>query len=300
MTTPSPGIYNNIPFEEYCSWDAYNNSSLGPALLSARHYQHSKASVREETSALSFGRLAHEGRLEPASVLDRYIVMPDLTQGILVKGEPAQKPKGTTEYGRRVKHWMETNAAGKSVVEQDEFDRLKGLLSSLWGNETSRRWFTSMGAAEVSLVWEDRITGVLCKCRIDKVVHKQLIADLKTTRDVIRFDRSIETYGYDRQAAFYLDGWYELTGERAQFGIAAVESDAPFCVRAAPMKASTIATGRQKYRQALQTILEAELSGQWQGPESPEFWELPAWSAPSSITVYRGGVPLEVKDGSSE
>ena len=297
MKTPESGIHKGVSFEEYCQWDAVNNSSLGPALRSAKHYRHAKENPRAETKALSFGRLAHEGRLEPSLVLDRYAVMPDLTKGILVNKEPAKNPKATSEYKQRVAKWEEQND-GKQIVEQVDFERVKGVLDALWTNTRSRDWFASGGPAELSLVWADSVTGLLCKARLDKQFSAQLIVDLKTTRDAMHFEKSMIDYGYDRQAAFYLDGYRTLTGRPAQFAFAAVESEAPFGVRAAPVSPSVIASGRTKYRRAL-AVLKAERlnNGRFDADyDQPETFELPRWARQQTVTLYHGGKPIEVSE----
>ncbi|MEO2024286.1 MAG: hypothetical protein ABGZ23_00225, partial [Fuerstiella sp.] len=171
MKTPAPGIYHDVPFEEYCAWDAINNSSLAPALKSPRHYKHGLDNPRDDTDAFRFGRLCHAGRLEPAAVLDRYIVMPDMSKDIkTADGKPARSPKATTEYKRRVATWEEQQAeADCEVVTRQRFEEFKGVLDSLNGNILAREWFGTDGPAELSILWKDPITQLVCKIRIDKV-----------------------------------------------------------------------------------------------------------------------------------
>jgi hypothetical protein len=293
MKAPDPGIYHNVEFATYCDWDAVNNSSLGSALRSGLHYCHAQEAPRKDTDAFRFGRLAHEGRLEPAAMLDRYAVMPDLTAGILVNGSPAKNTKATKEYRERVAKWHEENS-GREVIEQDRFDDIKGVLNALWSHERSRTWFTSMGPSEVSIVWDDATTGLRCKARIDKIVSDTLLADMKTTRDATRFESAIHDYGYDRQAAFYLDGWRAVTGQFAQFAFAAVESEAPHGVRAAPASAGVIVSGRRKYQEALKVVAALRAGELPTGYEQPDEFDLPAWKRRQSLVLTVGGEPVEV------
>ena len=293
MKTPEPGIYEHVSFADYCEWDCVNNSSLGPALRSGKHYRHALDNPREDTNAFRFGRLAHEGRLEPALVLDRYAVMPDLTEGILVDGKPAKKAKATAEYRDRVKKWEDENT-GKQFVPQESFDEVKGVLNALWENDNANQWFAGSGMSEVSIIWDDDRTGLRCKARIDKVVSDTLLADMKTTRDASRFESFIVDHGYDRQAAFYLDGWRAVTGHVAQFAFAAVESTAPFGCRAAVAGPSIICRGRSQYREALAVVL-ATREQRVQGYEQPEAFELAGWARREPLTLYCGGEPIEVR-----
>lgn len=293
LINPEVGIHENVPFEDYCNWDCVNNSSLSPALQSAKHFEHAKKNPRADTQAFRFGRLCHEGRLEPSLVLDRYAVMPDMTKDILVKGEPAKKPRATDEYRKRVAEW-EDQHEGKQIVTQDAYNDVKGVLDALWENTRTRMWFTSEGAAELSLVWIDSISGLKCKARLDKVAHRQLIVDLKTSRDASRFEASMLDYGYDRQAAFYLDGYRQLTGESAQFAFGVVESAAPHGVRAAPVTPNVIAFGRQKYRKALSVLAEKQASGKVTDYPQPEAFDLPRWAKQTTVTLYQNKKPFEV------
>lgn len=287
---PEPGIHYGISFEEYCGWEAVNNSSLGPALKSAAHYKFRQDNPRPDTPAFAFGRLCHSGRLEPATVLDMYVVMPDQTKGI-----ESSRPKSTKEYKARVANWAiriaeedKESGVDRQVVEQEDFDALKGVLDSLWNNTLSREWFNSPGEAEVSIVWNDLLTGILCKARIDKIVNDNLLADLKTTRDASKFEKSALDYGYDRQAAFYLDGWRAASGNDALFGIAAVEKEAPFGCRVAPMDPAFVAIGRSKYREALTVISDSRGMGRYAGYENPDSFEAPRYARGEAVLLLSG------------
>ena len=291
--TPAPGVYQNVSFAEYCAWDAVNNSSLGSALRSGLHYRHAQETPRPDTDAFRFGRLAHEGRLEPAAVLDKYAVLPDLTRDIVVKGEPARNPKATKAYKERVAAWRKEND-GREIVDPTEFDRMKGVLGALWSDERCREWFASMGPVEVSILWNDPATDLRCKARIDKVVSDNLLVDMKTSRDAADFEKAVLNYGYDRQAAFYLDGWRAVTGHFAQFAFAVVESEAPHGVRAAPASAGVVVSGRRKYQEALKVVAALKAGKAPTGYEQPDEFDLPAWKRREPLTLTVGGEPVEV------
>lgn len=289
IEAPEPGIYSGVDFGDYCRWDAVNNSSLGPLLKSPAHYEHAQQNPRKETSALSFGRLCHAGRLEPLLLMAHYIVMPDLTEGI-----ESKRPTSTNEYKQRVEKWKEQNS-DKEIVTRADYDALIGTVSALADSETAVEWFNGPGPVELSMVWKDRETGLTCKGRVDKVNESlRMLCDLKTTRDCGVFRRSIVDYGYDRQAAFYLDGWRAVTGSHFDFGICAVESSAPFGVMAAPLSPVAVAAGREKYRRALRLLAESRECGVFRGYESPERWELPRWESLDSVTLFRDGEPFTV------
>lgn len=287
--TPPPGIYESVDFDLYRSWEAVNNSSLGPMRRSAAHYHHALTAEREETDALRFGTLAHAGKLEPLELMRRYCVMPDLTVDLLDdNGEPYKNPRATKAYKNRVAAWKEANA-DKEEISQAWFDQVVGISQACNQNARANDWLSRSGSAEVSILWQDAATGLMCKGRIDKLTDG-LAVDLKTTRDAGQFEKSIADFGYARQAAFYLDGLYALTGRAYQFGIIAVERDAPHGVRAAVMSDEAIAAGRLEYRDALQTIAAGRNSQTWASYAQPNEWDLPRWSVPSCQLIVSGQI----------
>ena len=284
--TPGPGIYRDVPFDCYRSWDCVNNSSFGAMLKSPAHYQVALTTPREPTEALKFGTLAHAGKLEPMTIAARYVVMPDFTQQL---SKEYKNPRNSGEYKDRVAEFKRVND-GKEIVQQEAFDRLLGILEALNRNERAREYLSADGPAEVSLVWEDPETGLRCKGRIDKLdVELRSIADLKTTcKPASDFQRSIAQYSYHRQAAFYTDGLRVLTGKEYEFCLVAVERHPPHGVRAAPLGWDSIVVGREEYRTALRRIAECRKTGEWPDYEQPDVWELPAYKFPKTELVIDG------------
>lgn len=294
---PEPGIYEDVPFEQYLNWPYTSNSSLHAATRSMLHYRCQQP--MNETPALRFGTLCHLGRLEPSAVFKRYIVMPDLTAGITTAdGKPAASPKSTKEYKERVKAWEAMHAVNKIIVSQEEFENMTGVVSALDSHEIAHDWFTAEGPAEVSIVWDDYQTETRCKGRLDKFsLSRGLIADLKTTRDCLMFPSQLAARGYHRQGAMYIDGIAKLTGEVCRFGIVAVENVKPFGVMAAPVRESDIELGREEYTGILRQIADSRAAKRWPGYTSPAEWTLPAWRTNSETELLEltfAGEPLNL------
>lgn len=289
MSCPKPGVYEGVDFDEYRSWAAVNNSSLGPMRHSPAHYHAALQSVREETPALRFGTLCHAAKLEPLIVLERYTVMPDLTDGLRKDdGTEYSNPRASKAYKERVAAWRQANA-NKQEISQAEFDDLIGISRALDDDARAHEWLRADGSAEVSIVWRDPATGLMCKGRIDKLLQASRMAvDLKTTRDGSDFERSMAKFGYARQAAFYADGLRELTGHPHWFAFVAVESSAPWAVRSALVAESALTAGRIEYRTALQAIAAGRKTHRWPGYEQPEQWDLPAWAQPDCELIVDG------------
>ena len=283
---PPPGIYNDVPFSEYLSWDAISNSSLQAALKSMRHYKHQQPI--DESPAMKLGTLCHAGKFEPLLIAQRYVVMPAFEKDIRKSdGSFYDKPKSTAAYRELVEEFQQTNAT-KIIVTQDEYDAMLGVVSALAAHERACQYLSVDGstAVEVAIVWVDPETGLTCKGRVDCLQTSTCIAsDLKTSRYVQSFDRVIYNRSYHRQGAFYCDGLEVLTGEEHSFTITAVEEARPFGVRAAPLSADAIEAGRDEYKRLLQQIAESRKTNQWPGYSDPDEWRLPAYAAKTDDDV---------------
>lgn len=292
-TTPGPGLYEGVPFDEYLTWQAVNNSSLGTLRQSAAHYRQAcdDKAAEDDKPHFQFGRFVHGGRLEPSKVLQNYVVMPRFEDQL--EGN-YQKPKASKEYREKVAAFRAANA-GLEIVTQQQLDDLLGIVEQLAANELASTWLGGEGPAELSMIWEDQDTGLLCKGRVDKaLLSDQLAVDLKTTRDLGRFPWSLVDFGYARQAAFYTDGLRALTGQPFGFAIVAMESSAPYCVQAAIVSDDTITDGRLEYRQALRMIADGRTRRHWPGPAQPAEWELPARGR-RCADLTCGGQPLRME-----
>jgi hypothetical protein len=281
MKPPKPGIYEDVPFDEYCCWEAVNNSSLGPALKSTKHYLAHLATEREPTDALRFGSMAHNGVLEPTAILDRYVLVPD-NFGDDIRNADGSAPKNlraTKAYKQKIAEFEAAHMGREVIHDRREYERLVGLVSAVRDHDRAVTYLTRKGLVECSMIWVDVETGLTCKGRMDHWSPKYgRITDLKTTRDAADFERSIARFGYDRQAAFYVDGLRSLGYDVAEFAIVAVESEAPFAVRAAPLHEDTLADGRELYRKALRRVAQYRQTLDAPGYDDPDFWRKPSWA----------------------
>lgn len=268
-----PGIYCDVPFAEYCAWEAVNNSSLGGLLKSPAHYRAEQLASDKDSDSLRFGRLVHQTALEPENLSKVYAVEPDFSEGI-----DSPRPWATNAYKER-KREFQNSVGDRETVDAAWFDTCHQMLRSLWMHDRARQYLGHDGQAEASIVWDDPATGLRCKARIDKWDHRaHRLSDLKTTRDVCEFEKAIGNYSYHRQAAFYVDGMRHLTGDDYSFAIVAIDKSPPFSVRAAEVDDDSLTAGREQYRDCLQSLLTCSETGTWPGPEDPDKWRAPAWA----------------------
>lgn len=125
---------------------------------------------------------------------------------------------------------------------------------------------------ETVRLWDDPETGLPCKGKLDAVVmpRQRHLIDLKTTscKTKHEFEKSIIEYGYDRQAAFYLDS---DIGTADYFEFVAVCKIAPYPVFRVALhrSCSVVETGRSKNRRLLRrAAIELERQNGWR----PKSW----------------------------
>jgi hypothetical protein len=292
---PDPGIYENVPFETYLSWPCISNSMLQHARKSLRHLQYAlQHGIKEETDAMRFGTLVHAGKLEPLTIQQRYVVRPRFEDRVRKPdGSEYENPRASAAYRAEVAEWKKT-IGDKIEVTSVEYQKMLGVVEALANHERSREYLGGPGPTEVSFVWVDLESGLLCKGRCDKwQPEANRISDLKTAFDPWEFETIIARRRYHRQAAMYIDGLATLTGRIHEFCLVAAESSAPFGVRAAPLDEESILAGREEYSELLGRIAVAKQSGDWDEPTDPDAWRLPSWAMPR-FELSLGGESVSV------
>lgn len=274
MPCPDPGIYYDIPADDYFAWEAVSNSKLSLMNRSPMHYKHG---FGESTPAMRLGSLVHSGVLEPLSIAKRYVFMPDYSnhpENTTANGD--RSFSGATKFVKQMQETFRRMHHNKEIVSEPEYDMMVGMATALVSNQAAKNLLRE-GVAEVSLVWVDPMSGLTCKSRIDWLDRESgRFCDLKTTMDAGEFERSIVKYGYHRQMAFYGRG-LEANGINAEPWILATEKSAPYGCRTAPMDVVSISYGHKELDVLLQRVLDCQQSGQWPGYANPESWSCPDW-----------------------
>lgn len=268
-----PGVYPNMPMEQYHAIDAASNSRLTRLRQSPAHLRSYLDEPKKDTKALVIGRAAHTTILEP-DMFDSTFRVAQQCMSQTAKLERCSK-MGTQYYGDLLGWRCSTEAHSRGLPTPDtellalpeaDFIACQGMRRAVMGRATARGLLTGAEDVEVSLVWVDAETGVLCKARPD-VLNRRLntIADLKSTRDASEreFARSIFTYGYHRQGAFYLDGATTLGIEVEHFAILPVEKVPPFASATYRLTEGAIDAGRDQLRTLLARYAECLATNTW-------------------------------------
>ncbi|EEF9746789.1 exonuclease VIII [Salmonella enterica] len=198
-----PGIYYDIPNEAYHAGPGVSKSQLDDiADTPAIYLWRKNAPVdTEKTKTLDTGTAFHCRILEPEEFSKRFIIAPEFN-------------RRTSAGKEEEKTFLEECArTGRTVLTAEEGRKIELMYQSVMALPLGQWLVESAGYAESSVYWEDPETGILCRCRPDKIIPEfHWIMDVKTTADIQRFRTAYYDYRYHVQDAFYSDGY------RAQFG----------------------------------------------------------------------------------
>lgn len=261
LIVPEKGIYYDTPFEEYLKWDCFSKSAIKSLRTSPAHYWDYR-NTPLDTKAIREGRLLDCMLLEPELFYKQFVIPPDHyfdyeKKPTKKEPNPRKVKKDWSPYTSFCKNWKAgVEKLGLTVVKEEDVQKAINCMSVIGSKPTIKQMFE--GKKQVSIVWDDPMTGVRCKARFD-ILADESINDLKKTKDASSSDTGaagfkgeIETYNYDAQAALYTDGWEVLTGEMKPFNFIAVEFFAPFECAAYSIRDQSIINGRIKYREAME------------------------------------------------
>jgi len=229
--------------KEYHASPAVSNSKLSRFLESPRLMN----TPRKKTPSFRWGSLVHTIILEPELIGQEWAVMPEgLDKG---KGAKAREEE------------FEMASLGKEIVSHDEFTQLTAIAAAVQQDPEAASLLAGDGVNESSYFWQDPVTGIQMRCRPDRYRDDGLLVDIKTTPSIehFAFRRSCWEFGYDRQAALYIDGIQAMTSRKPiGFAFIAIEGkDAPeIFVQVFVMTEADIEAGRRRYRKGLDLMAE--------------------------------------------
>ena len=220
---PEPGLHLDVPAEIYHrdpSWLAMSNSQLKHLLRSPAHLRAYQADRGDpppsRQKAFDIGTAVHTAVLEPH----------------LLEETVAAKPPGDGRTKRVKDAIAKMRAENPDIIllSEAEVRQVTEIASSVHDHPTAGP-FVESSVREVSLLWRDFDSGVLCKGRADGWNEDiGVVVDLKTTRDASynSFKRDVYRLGYHIQNAFYCLGFAELGQTDVAYVIVAVEKEPPY------------------------------------------------------------------------
>lgn len=266
------GIYEGVTNAEYHGGPGLSKSGLDVMARSPLHYWSRYLDPQREpvepTASMKLGTAIHTAVLEPDEFSKRHHVAPAVDR--------------RTKDGKAVWEAAVATAeeAGAELISASDALVCNAISAQVRSHPTARKVFET-GAAEMSAYWTDRETGVLCKCRPDWLTLP-LVVDLKSTEDASRdgFMRSAWNWRYHVQAAWYLDGVEQATGQRPDaFIFAAFEKTAPFACAFYYADQAMLEIGRAEYRRLLRLYADCLSADKWPGYDTAvSALTVPAWA----------------------
>ena len=162
------------------------------------------------------------------------------------------------------RHLLEPHAIGPCLEPQVDMAQVRSMARA-GRRDPFLKWVVQFSQNEQVRLWEDQATGLPLKSRLDMVYKDRLVVDLKSTsaRSEPAFLKDCLAYGYDRQAAFYLDAIARPGGPRRRFALVAIQKKKPFSVYRLEFADDSefVEGGRRKYRFLLEMWAQRERQG---------------------------------------
>jgi exodeoxyribonuclease VIII len=207
---------------------------------------------------------------------------------------PGDAPKKPTQIQRDAKNPSDQTIAaikwwdafsesinGREIVSSEEVDALNHMFESVKSDPVAGPILTKIAHVERSIFWTDTDTNLDCRCRPDAILDNGYILDVKTTTDASAdsFSRSIATFRYHVQAAFYSDGYEREFGEPPKgFAFLAIEKEPPYLCAVYLMDYKAVLRGRSEYQADLRTLRQCIDTDTWPGLSiEPTRIDLPKW-----------------------
>lgn len=264
-----------MSFENYRKAEGVSQSGLSLLKKSPAHYRFDMDNPRAPTPAMTFGSAFHSYMLDADKTFDKkYAVM--------------QKLDRRTTAGKKAAAEFEEANAGKQVLSEEDYAAIQGMSYSL---EKLDAWHVASGQqCEVSLFWKDYANGVDCKGRLDGWnSEKQVIFDIKTCRDASPegFAKSIATFRYYGQGAYYMEGAKQNGLSPRHFLIYAVETEAPYHCACYRLLDEILTIGQVENDELLKRYAYCKANDTWPGyPKSIQDIGLPQWMSSRLEATY--------------
>lgn len=261
--TPDPHDgYNEIP--------ALNWSSLKDLAIetggSPRLFRYRREHPRRDTEALFFGRAFHCALLEPERFADAYIVEPDFGN-CTYKANKANRDAWRESVGRRI------------ILSDGDAYKVANMAKAVRGHRAAMA--AMHGAKEETIRWNDPVTGLAMKGRLD-ILTPRGVTDPKTTMDPApdAFGRDAAKYLYFGQMAFYHDGVI-ASGRLVNPDnplLLAIQKCEPWDVACYRVENEALEMGRALYRRLIDKFVQCTAAEWWPGccPEIMPL-RLPKW-----------------------
>lgn len=188
----------------------------------------------------------------------------------------------------------EARAQGLVPLKAEVLAQVDEMAEAVLTHRTARLFLERPGIAEASAFAIDPVTGEWMRARPDflpvqEEKRRTILVDLKTARsaDPREFRRSVATFGYHQQHAWYADVLRAARGDTdVAMVFVVVEVEPPYLVSVCEVIDEHVQVGRDRNRAALDLWHECRQTGKWPGyGESVHPIDLPVWALYEAETV---------------
>jgi len=241
-----PKAMKKMSDADYFAVDALSNSDFRLLKESVLHYENKDLFPISSTS-MKIGSAVHKLVLEPESFNDDFIIE---------EFDGCELNKNSKAYKEAKAKCLEA-AQGREILSVQEFDSITTMARNV---KAIAGGLLQNGIAENAFFSE--FDGIPVKCKADYYREDLgVVIDLKTTKSIKDFKKSILEYGYDTQSAFYTDVISSLGYKADRFIFVLVETQAPYMVSVQEMRLESIEEGRAVYSELLQTWRDYKKDG---------------------------------------
>ena len=259
--------YPGLPFKQYQQMTGMNFSSLIKLKKTPAHYKWAKDHPIDPSPAMLVGSIVHTGLLEPQHLINEYAVAPKVDRRTKV---------GKEEW----ENFCITNME-RTVVDKATYDKASGMMQSVRNHPFANDLLApSKGTSELTIAfdWPDPRNDM--KARIDRLNGDDTIIDIKTTRDVKSFSKSLYNFGYHIQAAIYIEAANSAGNAIDHYYFICVESEAPYGVGVYKLCLAAIDEGFMQATDLLQRYNSLSMYDEWPATYNSSYSpvDLPAWA----------------------
>lgn len=238
----------------YHAAEGLSKSMMDKINKSPAHFKYSQEHPEEPSEAMVLGSLLHTLVLEPKLLKKEYAVMPAID-------------KRTTAGKAAYAEFLELNA-NKTIITEEQLETVSKWAEAIKNHPRAKVLLKPRtGQNEVSIFWKDKLTGEICKARLDRIVDDYII-DIKTAASAQPddFQRKAYDLGYHRQAYWFSEAYEQEFGKQpAGFLFITVEKTPPYNVVVYAATEFFIEVGGIDSRKLLNTYHECKRTNNWFG-----------------------------------
>lgn len=242
--------------EEYHRHHALSSSGMKVLLRSPKHY-HMDRSKNKAKPEFDIGHAVHARVLGVGKT------------AVEIPGKYLSADGGIRSNA--AKAWVEeARAAGNVPLKPVVFEQVRRAADAVLNHPKARTLLEQDGFSEASLFFEDPVTGVELRARLDRLAGT-LPIDVKSTTDVRRrnIERVVVDFGYDVQAFVYRLALKTVLGiDPEPMHLIFTEKEPPYEVRVVRLADPAWAEGgERKARAAIDLFAWCTETHQWPGDD---------------------------------